>query len=130
MSGKFHRRRHQSSVHNSRDVSSGAHKPLKFSVCGNVRFWRMLWKKSSMVTGLGMNRSLAIRSKSGSFGVWRLGAASCWVREPCKSSEVLNCCGEEELVVGTGRTSETKPIKTKLSLEVCEQHLDLLATAA
>ena len=32
--------------------------------------------------------------------------------------------------MGAGRTSQTKSIKTKLSLQVCEQHFDLLATAA
>ena len=32
--------------------------------------------------------------------------------------------------MGAGRTSQTKPLKTKLSLQMREQHFDLFATAA
>jgi hypothetical protein len=42
----------------------------------------------------------------------------------------LNCRSEEELVAGTGQTSKTKPIKSKLAFEVCKEHLDLLAPSA
>jgi hypothetical protein len=48
----------------------------------------------------------------------------------CESSQVLDRCSEEKLVVGAGRTWQTKPIKIKLSLQVYEQYLDRLATAA
>jgi hypothetical protein len=53
-----------------------------------------------------------------------------WGCEPCESSEVLNGRGEEELVAGAGRTSKTKPIKSKLAFEMCKEHLDLLAPSA
>ena len=90
----------------------------------------MLWKKSSTETGSGLRCSWLFDRKFRMPWYLKLGAASGGGREPCESSEVLDRCGEEELVVGASRTSQTKSIKTKLSLQVCEQHFDLLATAA
>ena len=70
---------------------------------------------------------LLVRSRS---LIGMLGGALGWGCEPCESSEVLNCRGEEELVARAGRTSKTKSIKSKLAFEVCKEHLDLLAPSA
>ena len=41
--------------------------------------------------------------------------------------EVLDGCGEKELVTGTARASQSQPVEAQDALEVGEQHLDLLS---
>ena len=76
--------------------------------------------------GVGRSRCWSEAAASG----WRLGEALGWGCESCQSSEVLNGRGEEELIAGTGWTSETKPIKSEMAFEMCKEHLDLLAPSA
>jgi hypothetical protein len=45
----------------------------------------------------------------------------------CEFSKVLGGGCEQELVARTGGSAETKPIEFEDTLEVGEQHLDLLA---
>ena len=47
----------------------------------------------------------------------------------CELSEILSGGGQEELVAGTARSSQSQPPEMKDALEVGEQHLDLFTLA-
>jgi hypothetical protein len=51
-------------------------------------------------------------------------------READHPSEVLGDRGEQELISGTAEPAQTHPFEAHRGLEVCEQHLDLLALVA
>ena len=50
--------------------------------------------------------------------------------EPGEFAEVLDGCGEVELIFGAVGSSEAEAIETDDAFEVCKQHLDLLPGVA
>ena len=48
-------------------------------------------------------------------------------RQECEPSQVLGDGGQNKLILGTSRATQSEPTKPQDALQVCEPHLDLLA---